>query len=91
MSIYMKPWADTREYKLGGELLQCPVGSGVQTGVFKSRAYPAWLPEFTTARIRFMDSIEQPKVVLWLKKLEMSSKHNWCINVTASDISLRGF
>ncbi|KAE9362866.1 hypothetical protein N431DRAFT_450320 [Stipitochalara longipes BDJ] len=91
LSVHLGGWADTKEYKLGGELLQCPADSGVQTGEFKTRTYPTWLPEVTTSRIRFAESIEQPKIVLWLKKLEMSCKHNWCINITASGISSRGF
>ncbi|KAN0109958.1 hypothetical protein V8E51_006345 [Hyaloscypha variabilis] len=91
LPIYLGGWADTKEYKLGGELLECPSGSGVQTGEIKTRTYPTWLPELTISRIRFASSIEEPKVVVWLKKLEMSGKHNWCINITASDISPRGF
>ena len=38
-----------------------------------------------------MENIKRPKVVVWVKRLAMSCKHYWYINVTPSDISAHGF
>jgi len=94
LSLELSGWADTRNYFLGAVYLKCPAGTGpdtVQTGEFKTRTYPVSLPEVTSARIRLSDFTSPPKVIVWLKRLEMSHKENWCINVTASDVSARGF
>ena len=93
--ISLITWADTKLYSAGASWLELSPGYlEYQTGEFNTEEHHPWQkPQLeASGRINFARAfITPPKVIVFLKHLDMDKNKNWRIKTMASGIDTNGF
>jgi len=91
----LNAWADTKLYSAGASWLELAPGYlEYQTGEFDTGDDHPWQkPQLKTSRRINFDRpfVTPPKVIVFLKRLDMDKNKGWRVITTASDIDANGF
>ncbi|KAG8883703.1 hypothetical protein FRB97_006014 [Tulasnella sp. 331] len=95
IKVHLDAWADTILYSAGSTWLEVAENDrDFQHGVFSTNDDHPWNhPQMQTSRfITFAKPFaEPPKIVLWLKELDIDKTHNWRVKTYADGITRTGF
>ncbi|KAG8845810.1 hypothetical protein FRB96_002269 [Tulasnella sp. 330] len=95
VKVHLDAWADTTLYSAGSTWLDVAKNDrDFQYGVFSTNDDHPWnQPKTETCRIITFEKpfAEPPKIVLWLKELDIDKSHNWRVKTYADNITKTGF
>lgn len=91
-TVHLNAWGDTILYSAGCTWLDvCKHDRDFQFGTYTTGSM-SWNPDKPSIQVKFdKPYASAPKIVVWLKELDVSNKANCRVKASASDITATGF